>query len=110
MGGVELSGGEWQKVAIARAILRDTEIVVFDEPTAALDPSAEVEVYNDLYRMAEDKTLIVISHRLGIAKTCDKVIVVKDGRIVEVGSHEELMNMRGEYAYLYNTQSSWYCE
>lgn len=108
-GGFELSGGEWQKVAIARAIIRDADLVVFDEPTSALDPIAEVRVYNDLYRMAEDKTLIVISHRLGITKLCDKIIMMKEGRIVEIGSHEELMSKNGEYAHLYGTQASWYC-
>ena len=107
-GGFELSGGEWQKVALARAIIRDAEVVIYDEPTSSLDPISEVNTYNDLYALSQEKTSIVISHRLGIAKACNKIIVMKDGRIVEMGNHEQLMKNHGEYAYLYNAQAAWY--
>ncbi len=107
-GGFELSGGEWQKVALARAIIRESDLVIYDEPTASLDPVSEVETYNDLYTLSKEKTSIVISHRLGIAKACSKIVVMKDGRIVEVGNHEQLMKKNGEYAYLYNAQAAWY--
>lgn len=107
-GGFELSGGEWQKVALARAIIRDAEVVIYDEPTSSLDPISEVNTYNDLYALSQEKTSIVISHRLGIAKACNKIIVMKDGRIVEMGNQEQLMKNHGEYAYLYNAQAAWY--
>lgn len=107
-GGFELSGGEWQKVAISRAMIRDAEIVIFDEPTSSLDPIAEVNIYNDLNELTDNKTSIIISHRLGVTKFCNKIIVMKEGEIVEIGTHEELMKMEGEYAYLYKTQVSWY--
>lgn len=107
-GGFELSGGEWQKVAISRAMIRDAEIVIFDEPTSSLDPIAEVNIYYDLNELTDNKTSIIISHRLGVTKFCNKIIVMKEGKIVEIGNHDELMNLEGEYAYLYKTQVSWY--
>ncbi|MGO5137596.1 ATP-binding cassette domain-containing protein [Clostridium butyricum] len=87
--GTELSGGQWQKIAIARSMIKDSDVVIFDEPTSALDPIAELEVFNLLNNVSNDKTTIMISHRLGITKFADTIIVMKDGKIIEKGSHEE---------------------
>jgi putative ABC transport system ATP-binding protein/ATP-binding cassette subfamily B protein len=107
-GGIELSGGEWQKIAIARAMIRNAEIVVFDEPTASLDPVSEMKIFNQLNSLSNGKTRIIVSHRLGITKYCNKIIVMSDGEIVEIGTHEELLNKGGLYNHLYNIQASWY--
>lgn len=107
-GGQELSGGEWQKIAIARAIYRDAEIMVFDEPTSALDPIAEYELFESIFELFSDKTLIFISHRLASAKFVDKVLFMENGHIVESGSHQQLMIQNGKYASLYKEQQQWY--
>lgn len=109
LGGVELSGGEWQKIAIARAILkRDARVLVLDEPTAALDPVAEAKLYEDFHRITGNKTTILISHRLGATRLADRILVFDHGRIVEEGSHTELMARQGLYAEMYKSQSQWY--
>ncbi|NMF07934.1 ABC transporter ATP-binding protein [Clostridium beijerinckii] len=106
--GTELSGGQWQKIAIARSMIKNSEIVIFDEPTSALDPVAELEVFNLLNDVSMDKTTIMISHRLGITKFADRIIVMKEGKIIEQGSHEELMKNDGEYKHMYETQADYY--
>lgn len=106
--GTELSGGQWQKIAIARSMIKDSEIVIFDEPTSALDPIAELEVFNLLNNVSRDKTTIMISHRLGISKFADTIILMKDGEIIERGSHEELMKNNGEYKNMYEAQAYFY--
>lgn len=106
--GTELSGGQWQKVAIARSMIKDSEIIIFDEPTAALDPIAELEVFDLLNNVSKDKTTITISHRLGVTKFADTIIVMKDGKIVEKGSHEELISNNSEYKKMYEAQASYY--
>lgn len=106
--GTELSGGQWQKIAIARSMIKDSEIVIFDEPTSALDPIAELEVFNLLNNVSRDKTTIMISHRLGITKFADTIILMKNGRIIEKGSHEELMQNSGEYKNMYEAQAANY--
>jgi len=106
--GEELSGGEWQKVAIARAIVRDADIVILDEPTSALDPLAEMEIFKLFSQVSKDKTTIMISHRLGITRFADKIIVLKDGYIVEMGTHEQLMQLQGVYKTMFEAQASWY--
>ena len=106
--GTELSGGQWQKVAIARSMIKDSEVIIFDEPTAALDPIAELEIFNLLNNISKDKTTIMISHRLGVTKFADTIIVMKDGKISEKGSHEKLINNNGEYKKMYEAQASYY--
>ncbi|WP_062104327.1 ABC transporter ATP-binding protein [Bacillus niameyensis] len=107
-GGQELSQGQWQKVAIARAYIRDADLLILDEPTSALDPQAEVEIYKQFRDIAKDKTTIFISHRLGICKLVDRIIVLHDGGIVEQGSHEQLIQENGHYAHMYRLQAQWY--
>lgn len=103
--GVDLSGGQKQKIALARAFYRDTDIIILDEPTAALDPISEKIVFDKINRMAKDKTVIFVSHRIMSTMFCDKIILVENGRIIEMGTHKELMNMNGTYAELYNLQA-----
>ena len=109
-GGVDFSLGQWQKLAIARGILRNAEIIVMDEPTSALDAITENEVLNLFMKVMEEKTALLISHRIGICCKMDKIVVMKKGRIVEIGSHEELLRKNGEYARLYWAQAGWYQE
>lgn len=106
--GVNLSGGEAQKVAIARAIYKDAPFIILDEPTAALDPVAESEIYENFNTLIEDKTALYISHRMSSCKFCDRIVVFKDGEIVESGNHKELLEHNGEYANLYNAQAQYY--
>lgn len=103
-----LSGGQWQKVAIARGFFNDAPIVIFDEPASNLDPVAEYEVYNKLINLSENKTTIVISHRLSSAKMSDRIILLNKGTVMEEGSHEELMEHGAEYAKLFNLQARQY--
>jgi ATP-binding cassette subfamily B protein len=107
-GGRQLSGGQWQKIAIARAIFNGSDFIVFDEPTSAVDPSSEVEIFNKLMEICNDKTAIFISHRLGWAKNADRIIVMDNGEIVEIGTHNELMSQNGVYSQMFILQSSWY--
>ncbi len=107
-GGRELSQGQWQKIAISRAYFRDAEIVVLDEPTASMDPMTEAALFEEFLRMAEGKTTFLISHRLGICREVDHIIVIKNGQIVEQGKHDELLRREGEYERMYQVQSKWY--
>ena len=106
--GVEVSGGEAQKIAIARALYRDAPFLVLDEPTAALDPIAEAEIYEKFDGITGDKTAIYISHRLSSCKFCDTIAVFDEGQIVQRGSHEELVQEPGVYATLWNAQAHYY--
>lgn len=106
--GVELSGGEAQKVAIARALYKDAPFVILDEPTAALDPISEYEIYKRFDEMVEDKTSIYISHRMSSCRFCDDIMVFWQGQIVERGSHEQLLKANGNYAKLWNAQAQYY--
>ena len=106
--GQDLSGGEWQRVAVARAWLRDAQVVVLDEPTAALDPLAEMEVFKEFALLSRGRTAIMISHRLGPARFADRILVLHEGRLVEQGSHAELLSQDGHYAAMFRAQAKWY--
>ena len=106
--GTELSGGQWQKLAIARAFYGDGDVVILDEPTAALDPMAEQEIYNQFDRLRKEKTTIFVSHRLSSATVASKIVVLEYGRIIEEGDHAALMAQRGRYWELFTTQASRY--
>ena len=106
--GVELSGGEWQKVALARALVRNPQVLVLDEPTAALDPQAEVELYQQFVELAAGRMTFLISHRIGSARLADRILVLDAGKIVEDGTHEELLARDGLYAQFFRAQAHWY--
>ena len=107
-GGIDLSGGQWQRVAIARGFFRRHELIVLDEPTAAIDPLEETRIYEQFARISKGKTAIIVTHRLGSVRLADRVFVMKDGGLAEEGTHEELMRLDGEYARLYRAQEKWY--
>ena len=106
--GVELSGGEWQKVALARAYMRDASIMILDEPTAALDARSEYEVFQRFSEATKDKTAVLISHRFSTVRMADRILVLDKGEILEIGSHEELLTKEGRYAELFQLQASGY--
>ena len=106
--GEELSIGEWQKVAIARAFLRQAQVIILDEPTSALDAKAEHEVFEQFRQLTHGKTAIIISHRLSSVKLADRIFVLKNGTIVESGSHDELLQLGGTYAHLFKIQAKYY--
>lgn len=109
--GVMVSGGEAQKIAIARALYKDAPFIILDEPTAALDPIAEAEIYSKFNDIAGDKTAIYISHRLSSCKFCDEIVVFHEGQIIQQGSHEKLLNEEnGKYSKLWNAQAQYYKE
>lgn len=108
IGGTDLSGGQWQKLAIARAAYRNRDFIILDEPTSNLDPLAETEVFKKYIALAEDKTVIFVTHRISVAALADRIIVFKDGKIRQDGSHDELIKQDGEYSHLYNEQAKWY--
>ena len=106
--GVDLSGGEWQRLAVARALYSPAHVRILDEPTAALDPVAESNVYKMFGRISKGKTTIFITHRLGAARLADEIIVIDGGSVAEKGSHDELIKMDGIYATMFESQKSWY--
>jgi len=106
--GVDISGGQWQKVAIARSLLSRAPIKILDEPTAALDPIAESRIYQEFEGLMKGKTTIFISHRLGSTKLADEILVIEDGSIIERGAHYELMGENGKYAEMFEAQRKWY--
>lgn len=106
--GQDVSGGEWQRIAMARALLNPAPLRILDEPTAALDPLSESKLYEEFEQISRDKTTLFISHRLGSTKLADEIFVIGDGRVIERGSHRELMSRDGVYAEMYESQRSWY--
>jgi ATP-binding cassette subfamily B protein len=106
--GVELSGGQWQKIALARAFMRDAPILILDEPTSALDAQAEYDVFTRFRHLTEGKTAVFISHRFSTVRLADRIFVIEHGKIRESGSHSELMQLNGRYAELFNLQARAY--
>lgn len=107
--GKNLSGGQWQKLVLARALNKqDARIMILDEPTAAMDPVAEADLYRNFAEVTGNKTTLLISHRLGVTRLADRILVFKNGEIVENGSHQELLEKNGEYAKMYRAQAQWY--
>jgi ATP-binding cassette subfamily B protein len=107
-GGVELSGGEWQKMALARAYLRDAQLLVLDEPTASLDARSEYEVFQRFAELTHGKMALLISHRFSTVRMADRIIVLENGRIVEQGSHSQLISLGGRYAAMFELQAASY--
>lgn len=107
-GGVDLSGGQWQKVGLARLYYRDPSIFFLDEPTSAIDPIAETKIYKDFFISSIGKTSIILTHRLGICKWVDKIIVMENGEIKEMGTHEDLLENGTVYKEMYKSQAEWY--
>jgi len=106
--GVELSGGEWQKIAIARAYMRDAQVLILDEPTAALDARAEFEVFQRFKELSAGKTTVLISHRFSSVRMADRILVLVDGRVEAAGTHAELVAAGGRYAELFELQAAGY--
>ncbi len=107
-GGIDLSGGEWQRVAIARGLYRPHDTIILDEPTAAIDPLEEDRVYRTFLDSARGKTAIIVTHRLGLARTADRILVMERGCIVQDGNHAELIAAAGPYARMFRAQAAWY--
>ena len=107
-GGRELSDGEWQKLALSRAYLRDAQLLVLDEPTASLDVQTEYEIYTRFHELTRDRITLLISHRFSTVRMADRILYLADGRIQEAGNHAELIHLRGEYAHLYRLQAAQY--
>lgn len=108
--GVEFSGGEGQKLAMARTLYKNAPVIILDEPTSALDPIAEAEIYSKFHDITKDKTTIYISHRLSSCRFCDKIAVLDNGEIVQYGNHKELMETDGLYSTMWNMQAQYYVE
>ena len=107
--GVDVSGGEAQKIAIARALYKDAPFIILDEPTSALDPIAEAEIYSKFNDIADDRTAIYISHRLSSCKFCDEIAVFHEGEVIEQGTHEKLVaDGQSKYYELWNAQAQYY--
>lgn len=107
-GGTDLSGGQWQRLAIARGFYRKHNLIVLDEPTSAIDPLEETRVYKKFAEISRDKTAVIITHRLGSARIADRIVVLDAGRIVEMGTHEELLERKEHYYKMYQAQAKWY--
>ena len=105
---MELSEGEWQRLAVARCLYKNAPFVILDEPTSALDPISEQNLLNQYLRLSAGKTSVIITHRLGICQFVDKIVVLEDGAIVQQGSHKELMEKEGLYKQLFMNQQRWY--
>lgn len=107
-GGIDLSGGQWQRLAIARGLYRVHDMIILDEPTAAIDPIEEAGIYKKFAEISKEKTAVIVTHRLGSVHTADQILVMDAGRIVDMGAHEELMAREGKYREMYTAQAKWY--
>lgn len=106
--GIDLSGGQWQRVALARGLYKDSRFILLDEPTSAIDPVEEGVLYRKFQKMIQNKMGILVTHRLGSARIADRIVVLKDGKVVEQGTHEALLGRRGHYEKMYREQAKWY--
>jgi ATP-binding cassette subfamily B protein len=106
--GVELSGGEWQKVALARAYMKEAQLLILDEPTSALDARAEYEVFNRFAELTKGKSAVLISHRFSTVRMANRILVLEKGELLEIGTHEELLALNGRYAELFLLQAQGY--
>ncbi|RLU91325.1 ABC transporter ATP-binding protein [Streptococcus iniae] len=106
--GIDLSGGQWQRIALSRAYFRDREIIILDEPTSAIDPIEETQLYHQFFSLSENKTSIIITHRLGSVKLADRVILMDKGRIIGDGTHEALLMTNHHYKKMWDAQARWY--
>jgi ABC-type multidrug transport system fused ATPase/permease subunit len=104
----DLSGGQWQRIALARAFYRDADLLILDEPTAALDPKAEQALFERFAALVQDRTAIMISHRLASARFADRILVIDQGALVEDGTHDDLMRRGGLYASMFTAQAEWF--
>jgi len=109
-GGIRPSTGQWQKIALARFFYRNPPLVIFDEPTASIDPDSEYNIFSKIYDFFEDKTVIIISHRFSTVRNADRIIVLDNGEIAEQGTHEELIKLGGKYANSFKLQAEGYKE
>jgi ATP-binding cassette, subfamily B, bacterial len=107
-GGVDLSGGEWQKIALARAYLRDAQLLILDEPTAALDAKSELEVFERFAELTEGKMALLVSHRFSTVRMADRIVVLEGGQLVEEGTHQKLIDLGGRYAGMFEMQAASY--
>ena len=106
--GIDLSGGQWQQVAIARGLYRVNGFIVLDEPTSAIDPIEETRIYRQFQQLAKGKCAVVVTHRLGSAKLANRIIVMDAGKIIDIGTHDELLARSGKYADMWAAQAQWY--
>lgn len=106
--GIDFSGGQWQRLAIARGLYRINEFIILDEPTAAIDPIEETRIYTQFQRLVQGKCAIIVTHRLGSTKIANRIIVIDNGEIIDVGTHEELLIRSGKYAKMWKAQAQWY--
>jgi ATP-binding cassette subfamily B protein len=106
--GVELSGGEWQKIALARAYMKEAQLLILDEPTSALDARAEYQVFQRFAELTKGKTAVLISHRFSTVRMADRILVLDKGQLIEIGGHEELLHKNGRYAELFLLQAQGY--
>ena len=107
-GGIDLSSGQWQRIAIARGFYRTHHLIILDEPTASIDPLEETKLYKKFEEIAKDKTAVLVTHRIGSAKIADKIVVMEDGKISDIGTHDQLMQRGGKYKQMYQSQMKWY--
>jgi len=105
---IQPSGGQWQKIALARTFFRNSQILILDEPTSSIDAKAESEIFEKVENLSKNKTVIIISHRFSTVRNAERIIVIKDGRIHEQGSHQELIDLNGKYAELFELQAKGY--
>jgi ATP-binding cassette subfamily B protein len=106
--GIEPSGGQWQRVALARAFYRQAKLIILDEPTSAIDAQAEYKIFNSIFDQYKDKSALIVSHRFSTVRRADRIIVVDSGKIIEEGSHQELMKQKGLYHDLFSKQAEGY--
>lgn len=106
--GIAFSGGQWQRIAIARAMFRESSFVILDEPTSALDPLAETEILRSFIELSKNRTAVIISHRVGLCRYADKILVMEKGKLTEAGSYEQLMQKKGIFFHMFQAQAHYY--